>query len=485
MNKANGAENISRPPCDVVVRNAYVVTMDAKRRIFSPGAVAILGNSIMEVGPELSIINNWDAKREIDAKGGVVHPGFIDAHVHIVHGTGRGVFPSSTISASTTGALETAKQSVYFPDWKAGVTPEDEYAATQLAGLELLQNGFTGFVEPGTVFDTDSAAAAAEKVGVRALLAGSYLWDQLEIMEYMPGLMTPSLARRVPPDRDRCMEQLGCELHRNQDENSLARGYVSVYGLATASDELLCAAKSLADEHGVAFQQHEGYEQSATQADNKILGKSRISHLAEIGVLGENASLIHMNFFEDDDIKLLAESKSSIIWCPIMFLKMGLGDVRCRIPELKDAGINIALGIDGAVECTIGDAAFAAHLASNYSDGIVTPGDILEMQTIGAAKTAGIDDFTGSIEAGKRADLVIRTQDCAESWPGVNPILQLALMCRAGTVGTVITNGDIVYEDGHSTRVDETDVYEKARESVLRRLQRLDVTVPTEWPIVS
>ena len=148
MNRANGAENISRPPCDVVVRNAYVVTMDATRRIFSPGAVAILGNSIMEVGPELSIINNWDAKREIDAKGGVVHPGFIDAHVHIVHGTGRGVFPSSTISASTTGALETAKQSVYFPDWKAGVTPEDEYAATQLAGLELLRNGFTGFVEP-------------------------------------------------------------------------------------------------------------------------------------------------------------------------------------------------------------------------------------------------------------------------------------------------------------------------------------------------
>lgn len=224
-------------PCDVLIRNGYVVTLDAARRIIDPGAVAIRGNSIVAVGPEAEVLALHRADRVLDADGGIVHPGLIDAHNHIVHGTARGIF-GGTSGASTT---------ISFADWKADVTPDDEFIATALAALEMLRAGFTTFVEPGTAFDTDAIAAAATAVGVRALLAAPYLWDQIEVMRYLGGLESQSLYRRAPPTRDRSLAELGRELHRNRDEAGQVHGYVSVYGLGTASDELLIAGKAMAD----------------------------------------------------------------------------------------------------------------------------------------------------------------------------------------------------------------------------------------------
>lgn len=153
-------------PCDLLVRNAVVVTMDAERRVFSRGAVAVSGPSIVDVGTERALVERYRPARVLDARGAAVHPGFIDAHIHIVHGTARGVFADVVAAAG---------ERVSFADWKAGVDPEDEHAATAFAGLDLLKNAFTAFVEPGTVFDTDAAADAARSVGVRALLSGCYI----------------------------------------------------------------------------------------------------------------------------------------------------------------------------------------------------------------------------------------------------------------------------------------------------------------------
>jgi len=109
---------------------------------------------------------------------------------------------------------------------------------------------------------------------------------------------------------------------------------------------------------------------------------------------------------------------------------------------------------------------------------------LLEMQTVNAARAAGLSDQLGSLEPGRRADLVIRSASAAETGPGVNPVHQLALTSRAGTIDTVIVNGEVVFHGGRSTRLDEAEVRAAARRSVEQRMARLGLDTGLAWPIV-
>ena len=321
---------------------------------------------------------------------------------------------------------------------------------------------------------------------MRALLSGCYVWDQADVLDEFPALRSRSLLERAPPDTERCMDLLGSELHRNRDPDDLVRGHVSAYGLGTASDELLRAAMTLANQEGVAFHQHEGYVPPMSSADAARLGRSRFLHLEDLGVLAENSTLVHVNVLDDEEADCLVRCGASVVWCPVAYLKLGISDtVPCRMPELHRRGVNVALGVDGTVDCSVADTALAAQLAAKNAGDAVSVGTILEMKTIRAAKAAGIDAITGSIEPGKRADLVIRGQNDPDAWPGVNVPYHLALLSSAGSVDTVIVNGEIVLRHGHSTRVDEGVVYAEAKASVQRRLKRLEFTPSLEWPVVN
>ena len=161
--------------CDILVRNGCVLTMDASRTIISDGAIAICGHSIAAVGSEREIARDWRSDNVIDAKGAIVHPGYVDAHLHVNAQTCRGFFRGDASRGSATGPN--------YADWKAALTGDDEYAAAGLAGVEMLRHGITTFVEPGSAFDPDAVAAATQEVGIRCTLAEPYLWDTTEIMD--------------------------------------------------------------------------------------------------------------------------------------------------------------------------------------------------------------------------------------------------------------------------------------------------------------
>ena len=462
--------------CDLLVSNGYLLTMDRERTIYSPGAVAVTGNEITAVGSEREILSSFEATQSIDAHGAVVHPGFIDAHNHVVHQTCRGVFVDTMTSS---------KQPVSFADWKADAFDEDENAAAALACLELLNNGFSAFIEPGTAFAPDAVASAAESVGVRGAVTDPYLWDRADILTHAGGLRSDSLLKRSPPETDYAIGALGGQLFRNRDPNALVRGYVSLYGEGTASDELERAAKSLANAHSVVFQQHEGYLPEIARQQKAQLGVSRIAHLAELGVLDRNSTLIHVNAFFDEDRAAMVDAGISIIWCPTAYLSLGIHDAApCRIPDLYRRGINVALGTDGALECVIGDAGRTAHLVAKDVRDPIDCSQVIEMQTINAAIASGMANITGSLEPGKRADIVIRRNDAPEARPGFNPIHQVALTARAGTVGTVVVDGIVVFKEGQAVRVDAEEVYAEALASVRRRVDRLGIQTPAPWPIV-
>ena len=463
--------------CDLLIHNGQVITMDSERRIYRPGAVAITGSRIVEIGTDANLTQRFDATETMDADNGIVHPGFIDAHNHIVHTSCRGVFGN---------IHDTGASPINFADWKAGVTDEDEAAATAMASLEMLRCGFTMFIEPGSLFSTEAGAEAVERMGLRALLAPLYLWDRRECFDAMPALESPSLMARAPIDLARSLGQLERELHRNKDPDALVRGYVFVYGVGTGSPELLQAAHACARDHNVPLHLHAGYVPEEAEIYRAMTGRSQLAHLHELGVLDEHTVIVHANVLDQAEEAAVHESGCQIVWCPSAFFSLGIGRrASFKMAERYRRGIRVSLGTDGAFDSTPGDTMLAAHFAAQTYKDTLSPGALLEMQTINAAAAAGLDAQLGSLEPGKRADVVVRSARAAEAYPANNPLHLLALTMGSGSVDTVLVNGEVVFSGGHSTRVDEGKAYQAVSESVAARAKRLDIDLKPEWPIVS
>jgi cytosine/adenosine deaminase-related metal-dependent hydrolase len=461
--------------CDLILRGGQVLTLDARRTVYPAGAVAVRGHSIAAVGPEAEVLGHWRAPRVFDAGGGIVHPGFVDAHLHINAQTCRGFFRGDSSRGGGSGPN--------YADWKAALRPEDEQAAAALGCLELLRHGYTTFVEPGTAFEPDAIAVAAEATGVRCSLADPYLWDDPTLLDVIGGLKSDSLLARVPANRQRALGQLGGQLFRNRDRDGIVHGHVALYGEGTASDELMRAAKALADREGVIVNTHVGFDVDLAEAMEARWGRPRFAYLDELGVLGPNTTFVHMNVIRDGDAGPILSSGLSIVWCPLAYLSRGTPlRLPTRIPEMRRRGANVAVGTDSARQCTVGDAPFLAlHLAAEAGQPIVSE-DVIEMVTLGGARAAGLDRVVGSLEPGKRADIVVRRSDAAELAPGVDPAHQLVAVGHGPTADTVLVNGRVVLRRGRSTLVGEEAVIAEARASAERMAKRLGLQAPGRWP---
>jgi 5-methylthioadenosine/S-adenosylhomocysteine deaminase len=450
--------------------------MDDARRVFPQGAVAISGREIVAVGPEREIAPRFEPQRTIDAHGAVVHPGFVEAHVHVTQHVFRFAF---------TGASTWADLGAFFTEFHRVVEDEEEHASSLLACLEMARNGTTSFLEGcGSVLEPDSAAAAAEAVGIRASLADPFVWDVAP--------PNPAASDRIPLDRSRALSVLGTQLKRNADPTALVQGHVAVMGHGTVSDELELAAKACADRHGVILNQHQSYMDTDTAIDDHRHGRHPLVHYSELGLLDSNSTFAHMNVLRDDELAPIAGSGMSVVWCPTASMIYGIGGtLRGRHFELLDRGVNVALGSDApnwAGSIDVGEQAFFAMLTAREQTG---RGDALEaedglaMATINGAKALGWADRIGSLEPLKRADLVIRRDDLPEAQPAVDPVRAIAYSARAKSVDTVVVDGEIIVANGHSTRVDEKAVYERAGAAARGLLKRMGWPVESRWPLVS
>ena len=464
--------------CDLLVRNANVFTVDAEQHTHRPGAVAISDGQITAVGAEPEVISKFRASHVIDARGAVVHPGFVEGHVHISEHLIRGSLNPEEFSWDAALVWSTA--------WHNAMEPEDEEAASRLACLEMVRNGTTCFLEPGTVFEPDAAAAAAEAVGIRGSVADCYLWDLGAISRDQPTIT------RAPADTKRALRVLGSELKRNADPDALVRGHVAIYGIGSCSDELTLAAKACADENGVVFNQHQSYNELDAGVSDELHGRHPLVHYADIGVLSPNCNFVHMNIVREDEVAPVVESGMSITWCPTASMLQGVGGTfRGRHVELYEQGVNVALGSDavgwaGAFDLSV--QAFLAVLTAREKTQrqALAAEDALRMTTINGAQAVDMMDTIGSLEVGKRADLVVHRADLPEAQPIVDedlvrldrrrasgPLQNVMYASQSKSVDTVIVNGEIVVEKGHSTRVDEEQAYRDATAATRRVFERM------------
>lgn len=455
--------------CELLIRNGYVVTMDAERRVFARGAVAVDGGEIVAVGRDADLAESLRPGRVLDARGAPVHPGFFDCHAHVTLHTTRGAFPDSPSEA---------EYMAYYTRWMNAMEAEDEYASALLAYLEMLRNGITYFLEPGTVFEPDAAVEAARRIGIRGSVTDPYIWD-------IPSAPAVHELPRAPADRKRALDLLGGQLARNADPDALVRGHVNVYGVASASDELEREAKACADEAGVVLTQHQNFDPEDTGVDDARWGKHALTHMHDIGCLGPNCVFAHMNFVRDDEVAPLIDSGTAIAWNPGNYLNYGIGSVvKTRVPELFRAGVPVGPGSDVAKVWAFGEQGFLGYLLAREKEDYLSPEEVLEMSTISAARALGVADRVGSLEPGKRADIVIRTHDVTEAHPALDPIRNLVLVDRTKSVDTVLVDGRVVVERGRATLVENEEVFDLAERSARGIGGRLGLTPGTSWPVV-
>ena len=242
---SNGASD--RPQaCDLIMRNGYILTVDAARQVFGAAPSRQPGNTILAVGPDSEIAAGYQASHVIDVHGAPVHPGLIDAHYHPTLHTTRGAVHDDPKAFANLG-----NQPGPYSRSINAMTDEDEYAAL-LADLRGDGCKERRHYVHGCGHDagTDISAETATEIGIRASVTEPFLWD------HTGGLPFSMEVERAPASRDRAMKLLGSQLWRNKDPNALIRGHVTIYGQATVSDELALAAKECADAADVSLSAH-------------------------------------------------------------------------------------------------------------------------------------------------------------------------------------------------------------------------------------
>jgi cytosine/adenosine deaminase-related metal-dependent hydrolase len=472
---------------DLLIRHGYLITMDEERRVIADGTVAIRGNRILAVGSDRELAARYAAAREIDAAGAPVHPGFVECHMHASFQLYRGALPDHLAESD---AFDTVEAFFY-----NNVTDEEEYLSVLLSSIEMVRNGSTCFLEAGTILSPDAAARAAEFVGIRAILADPFIWDQPQGFAQgktdspedcracaAHGRVHQEL-RRAPKTKAEALARMGEELKRNSVPDALVTGHVAILGLGTATEDLMMQAKACADRAGVVLNLHQSYSPADTAADRTRFGKDPLLHLAEIGFLDRNITFGHGNHFTDAECEAFIDKGASIAWAPAASMMWGHGStVHGRHAELYRRGGNIALGSDSANWSNDFDLWRQASLAvmsareAHEDRTFLVAEDGIEMATLGGARATGMLDRIGSIEPGKYADLVIHTLDRPELVPITDMVRGLFYASRSKSVHTVIINGKIVLQEGAFPGFRESELLREIGKASTGLLKRMGVT---------
>jgi len=456
---------------DMLIVNAgLVVTMDGAWRVLDGAGIAVGDGRIVAIGRDDELQRTYRDVTTLDADGGWIIPGLIDAHQHLTGDRlARCSIPDDLRSGDA--IIEWA-----LPLHGAHDGDDDELSAT-LACVEAVRNGVTTIVEAGTVAHPDRVALAARRVGVRVAL-GRWGWDIGDGPHVAPATdvvdRAAALLDAFPPHGD-----------------DLVHGWVTLVGHDLMSDELVIAATALARERGARIT----YHLSPTEADGRAYlartGRRPVLHLDALGVLGPEVLLAHALHVDDGELDALLANDVAVAACPWAYLRLGQGMAgAARYIELVERGGRLALGCDsenaGDQIDVLRAAALFAGIAKDAAIDPTQPGAhlALELATIRGAAAIGRGDDLGSIEVGKRADLVILDSRRPEWQPvGADPALQLVWGTDGRAVRHVVIDGRVVVRDGACTGVDESALAARAVGASTNLAQRAGVPRRSRWPI--
>lgn len=453
---------------ETVLKNCTIFTANIEHPFIEQGAIAIEAGRIAAIDDVSVISSTFDAEDIIDLDASIVHPGYIDAHLHLLS------VPFHSLRIDPDGV---SKGQISYSSVKTETDDISVEAFATSTAITCLKKGVTLFAEPGTLFETDALASAVRTVGSRAMVSAPYGWDDIDIFcDLMPGTMSDKLIARAPANADRVVAQIQKELERNRDPNALVKGFVCLYGLGSSTNELIRESVNIARNHNTAFSQHDGYLPEYVDAEEARFGATGISRLAALDCLGPDVALTHLNVVREEDAELITTSRTNVLWSPMNALHRGLHTKhKCHHPQWVKDGVTVAIVSDSAMDYAIGSSGLAGLFLSGAVGNRLDPHLPFYMQTIEAARALGIDHDLGSLEVGKRADIVVRKPKDMSEIPLSELGSLLATSSAMMNVDRVFVDGRTILKDGDIVTLDEREAIANSlaqRNRILERVSR-------------
>jgi 5-methylthioadenosine/S-adenosylhomocysteine deaminase len=427
---------------DLIVSGGTVVTMDSGRAVIPDGSVAVRADSILAVGPRAQIEARYRAAQMIDARGHLVLPGFINGHTHVPMTLFRGLHDDVT--------LNDWLYKYIFPAEAKNVNEEFVRWGTRLAAAEQIRAGVTTFAD--MYYFEDAIAEETKGAGMRGVLGETFIdfpapdnKSEAEMLAY-----TEKFLKRWQGD-------------------PLIHAAVAPHSIYTCSKKTLQDAAALARKYHAPILIHVAEMKKELEDSEKANGMSPVQYLEKIGVLGPDIVAAHCIFVDEADRKLLAERGTGCVHNPSSNMMIASGV--SRVPEMRAAGVAVGLGTDGPAGSNndldlMEEIDLAAKLAkiSKMDPLALGAKDVVAMATIDGARAVHMDKEIGSLEAGKKADLLLISLNEPNAVPMYDIYAEIAYSLKGSDVDTVVIGGRVVMRDRKLLTVDEPAVLEKARD---------------------
>lgn len=403
---------------DLIVRNGLVLTLNAAKEIHHDGVVIVSGNRIVEVG-SAEILAKYSSDNDIDAQGGIVMPGMINAHTHA----------SMSVFRSLADDEPDRLERYIFPLENRMVSEEMVYLGAVHAAIEMAKAGVTTMVDM-YLFE-ESAARAVREIGLR-------------------GVMTQSIIKFPTADgedEDTKVELAIALVEKYQGDELITPGF-GPHAPHTVTRETLEEIAALSREYEAPVSMHVAETQEEFDRFQSDFGMTPVEYLDSVGLLNERFIAAHCIFVTDSDIELMKLRGVGIAHNMVANIKSAKGVSPAL--EMFDDGLNIGLGTDGPMSGNtldiIGQMGYVAklHKLVNNDRSAMPPYNVVEMATMGGARAINREEELGSLEAGKLADIVIVETDSANMQPIFDPYSVLVYSANASNVATVIVNGKLV-----------------------------------------
>jgi len=427
---------------DLLVSGGIVVSMDGARTIYQDGSVAIKGDAIVGVGPRAEIEAQYKSAQTLDARGRLVLPGFINGHTHVPMTLFRGLHDDVT--------LNDWLYKYIFPAEAKNVNEEFVRWGTRLAAAEQIRSGVTTFAD--MYYFEDAVAEETKAAGMRGVLGETFIdfpapdnKSEAEMLAY-----TEKFLKRWQGD-------------------ALIHAAPAPHSIYTCSKKTIQDAAALAKKYHAPLLMHVSEMKKEWEDSEKQNGVSPVRYLEKIGVLGPDLVAAHCIFVDEADRKLLAERQVGCVHNPSsnMMIASGVSPV----PEMRAAGIPVGLGTDGPAGSNndldlMEEIDLAAKLAkiTKMDPLALNAKAVVEMATIDGARALHMDKEIGSLEARKKADLILISLNEPNAVPMYDIYAQIAYSLKASDVETVVIGGRVVMQERKLLTIDEPRVLEKARE---------------------
>ena len=423
---------------DLVIQNGTILTFDPENGVIENGFLCVSGDAIFHLGDQIP--EGYESKKTIDAKGGLILPGLINGHTHAPMSLFKGL-------ADDLPLMEWLNRYI-FPVEK-NMDADFIHTGTQLACAEMILSGTTTFCDM-YLFE-DQVAQAAFQSGLRCLV-GEVLYD----------FPSPNYG-----DLESGFAYTEWLIEKWKD-NPLVSIAVEPHALFTCNPELLQRANEMALTHKRPMIIHFAETLAEVEDIKKRYGKTPLEHLDALGILGPHLIADHAVHLNSSEIDQMAEHGISVIHNPESNMKLGSGIA--PIPQMIARGIKVGIGTDGSASnnnmdlFTEMDMAAKLHKVHTMDPTVMDALTVLKMATIEGAKALGLSHETGSLETGKKADIIIIDTHKPHLTPMYNPFSHLVYAARGQDVSHTIINGRVVMENRQLLTLDLKEVMAKAME---------------------